>query len=270
MAPRKAKAAKKATAVKPKVVKPKEVKAKVVKAKEVKPKVVKAPEPSIQAGAETETAEVKAVAHPRKGIVVIPSLLPMGCLMLLVGDYEDKGEDIDYWRVRLGWSGEEKPRKVYYRYEAVGDPTQTGDDGQVPELRFVWLFETGEWADKGAIMRERALKAQKEEEERQAAIDAAEEGEKLGRGARRGRAARAAPDVTPGAGRQDSKGTTVEGLVEGEDSASHSPPETVVKGRRKGKTPAVAKPRSKRKRGGDDDNEPAGPAKKRATRKARA
>lgn len=28
--------------------------------------------------------------------------------MLFVGNHEDKGEDVDYWRVRLGWAGDEK------------------------------------------------------------------------------------------------------------------------------------------------------------------
>ncbi|KAK2867879.1 hypothetical protein FQN49_003382 [Arthroderma sp. PD_2] len=228
------------------------------KAKASKEAKAATPEASVQAGAETEAAEVRAVARPRK--------VAVGCLMLLVGDYEDKGEDVDYWRVRLGWAGEEEPRRVYYRWEAVGDPTQTGEDGQVPELRFVWLFETGEWADKAKLMRERAQKAQKEEEEREAAIAAAKAEEIKGRGGRRGRR-----------GRQGG-----EGAVKGGDGAGHPPPEDGVRKTRSGKKiekkevkevktkkKAPAKAPQKRKMEGDEDGEPAGPVKKRKTRKAR-
>lgn len=29
--------------------------------------------------------------------------------MLFVGNHEDKGEDVDFWRARLGWAGDEEP-----------------------------------------------------------------------------------------------------------------------------------------------------------------
>ncbi|KAM5451014.1 hypothetical protein MaudCBS49596_004125 [Microsporum audouinii] len=216
-------------------------------------------EPSVEAGGETKTAEVKVAVRPRK----------VGCLMLFVGDHEDKGEDTDYWRVRLGWSGDEEPRDVYHRYEAVGDPTQAGGDGQVPLLRFVWVFETGEWVDKAKMLRERAQKAQKEKE-RQAAASAATNAARTGRGGyRRARAQPVAPDAAPGAGRQDAaEGAGAGGAVEGGDGAGHLPPETEVK--KRGRNPAVAKVAPKRKRGQDDgDDQPAEQAVRRRAKAAR-
>ncbi|KAM5473590.1 hypothetical protein MauCBS54593_002387 [Microsporum audouinii] len=226
-------------------------------------------EPSVEAGGETKTAEVKVAVRPRKGIVSIASFLQVlfsssnnkitatpefradiylylivGCLMLFVGDHEDKGEDTDYWRVRLGWSGDEEPRDVYHRYEAVGDPTQAGGDGQVPLLRF--------------------------EKERQAAASAAANAARTGRGGyRRARAQPVAPDAAPGAGRQDAaEGAGAGGAVEGGDGAGHLPPETEVK--KRGRNPAVAKVPPKRKRGQDDgDDQPAEQAVKRRAKAAR-
>ncbi|EFQ98114.1 hypothetical protein MGYG_01152 [Nannizzia gypsea CBS 118893] len=227
-----------------------------------KAKVVETPEPSIEAGAETSLAEVEAVGRPRR----------VGCLMLFVGNHEDKGEDVDYWRVRLGWAGDEEPRDIYHRYEAVGDPTQAGEDAQLPPLRFVWVFETGEWVDKAVMLRERAQKAQKEEEERQAASLAASAEAKTGRGGyRRARAQPVASDAAPDAGHQDAaKRVDAEGRAEGEDGAGHQPPsEPEVK--KRGRKPVAAKAAPKRKRGQDDGNEQAKePAAKRRIKTTQA
>ncbi|EGD84086.1 hypothetical protein H112_07773 [Trichophyton rubrum D6] len=168
----------------------------------------------------------------------------VGCLMSFVGNHEDKGEDVDYWRVRLGWAGDEELRDVYHRYEAVGDPTQAEVNEQVPPLRFVWVFETGEWVDKAAMLRERAQKAQREEEERKAACMAANTEAKTGRGGhRRARTQPVAPDADPDAGRQAAEGTSA-GAGEVEDGASHgSPLEPEVK--KRGRKPAAAKSATK-------------------------
>lgn len=148
-------------------------------------------------------------------------------------------------------------------------------NGQVPPLRFVWVFETGEWVDKAAMLRERAQKAQREEEDRKAACMAANTEAKTGRGChRRARAQPVAPDTDPDAGRHAAEGTSA-GAGEVEDGPSHDPPlEPEVK--KGGRKPAVAKaapkavPKRKREEQGDrDEKEAAEPSAKRRIKAAR-
>ncbi|EGE02510.1 hypothetical protein TEQG_01545 [Trichophyton equinum CBS 127.97] len=224
-----------------------------------KVKVADKTKPSIEAGTEAKPTEIEIIVRPRR----------MGCLMLFVGNHEDKGEDVDFWRARLGWAGDEEPRDVYHRYEAVGDPTQAEVNGQVPPLRFVWVFETGEWVNKAAILRERTQKAQREEEERKAACMAANTEAKTGRGGnRRARTQPVAPDADPDAGRQAAEGTSA-GAGEVEDP----PLEPEVK--KRGRKPAAAKaapkaaPKRKREEQGDSDEKAAEPSVKRKIKAAR-
>lgn len=162
-------------------------------------------------------------------------------------------------------------RDVYHRYEAVGDPTQAREDGQFPPLRFVWVFETGEWVGKATMLRERAQKAQKEEEERQAASLAANAEAKTGRGGyRRARAQPVASDAAPDAGDPvATEGLVAEGAAGGTDGAGHHPPpEPEVK--KRGRKPAAAKAAAKRKRGQEDGDKPAvEPAAKRIIKTTR-
>ncbi|EFE39603.1 hypothetical protein TRV_05704 [Trichophyton verrucosum HKI 0517] len=238
-----------------------------------KAKVVDKTKPSREAGSETEPIEIEVIVRPRK----------VGCLMLFVGNHEDKGEDVDYWRVRLGWAGDEEllphfpadlfSRDIYHRYEAVGDPTQVEVNGQVPPLRFVWVFETGEWVDKAAMLRERAQKAHREEEGRKTECMAANTEAKTDRGgSRRARARPVAPDTDPNACRQAAEGTSA-GAGEVEDGASHDlplEPEVKKRGRKPAAAKAALKVASKRKRQqGESDEKAAEPFAKRRIKAAR-
>ena len=75
-------------------------------------------------------------------------MITEGPLVLFSGDFVGRGEGLDYWRERLGWVGEKPLRKVYNRYEAVGNPIRPNLS---PRVRFVWVVTKGEWVEKSAV-----------------------------------------------------------------------------------------------------------------------
>ncbi|KAK2743638.1 hypothetical protein FQN57_004747 [Myotisia sp. PD_48] len=123
-----------------------------------------------QANPKQRDGEGESVPKPKVGkTTATAGPWRVGCLVLLVGDYAGKGEDTESWRRRLGWHGEEEGREIYYRYEAVGNPLEERVEGQVPNIRFVWLTEHGKWVNKKEWLEENRVKKPTADRPRRAA-----------------------------------------------------------------------------------------------------